>query len=224
MLLGVQARSNSTRLPGKIYKRIGGIEILEWVLGAAEKAAALLRTEYKIECEVAIVGPINDVSLRSWCKDHDVRFVGGPEEDLIARYVKAMEVTGCDYMVRITSDCWMLHPENIAIIVRLVDRHDYASNCITRTYEEGQDLQACSKEGLMFVDMHQTEKREHPFVDLDYNLKDREHFQSKGLSIVEMVDESSPIWTKTSIDTQEELDHMNRVFIWDTEGKREKSS
>lgn len=213
-LFGVQARSGSTRLPGKIYQDICGLSLLERVMEATQAAAKYCQARggaYKIATLTAVVGPTNDEKLKDYCEDHRWTFLGGHEEDIIWRYADALKTTQADGLIRITSDCWNIHPARIAQVAEGLVTADYASNCIVRTYPEGQDCQACRTKAFEWFDKNQKCEREHPFYPFEMNQCVRDRFQAEGYVWVNYADLTNPAMQHNSIDTLEDLQRAKEL-------------
>lgn len=211
VLLGVQARSASTRLPGKIYENIGSKPLLKWVYDAAAEAERRLRA-HQIEAEAKVLGPQFDVTLTDWVRNNSIvaEFPKVKEDDLIQRYLQAMYAGQYTHVVRITADCPFHEPEMIVELVGLLRNCDYISNTCVRTWIEGLDLQGASLKGLEWVNENQTEKREHPFFDLDQNEIVRRDFE-KRLKIIHLLNPENRWLVKgTSIDTKEDLERARK--------------
>lgn len=94
----IQARSGSTRLPGKIFAGIpreGDPELLLHVFRRMERCGA---------DETALVIPENDARLREWARAKGLRFYEGSELDVRQRYRDAAKILGADAVVRATGD------------------------------------------------------------------------------------------------------------------------
>jgi spore coat polysaccharide biosynthesis protein SpsF (cytidylyltransferase family) len=160
-----------------------------------------------------ILGPATDETLKDFCKKEGLQahFPLCAEDDLIKRYLNAAYELDCNYIVRITADCWESNAELIAEAAGLLNRVDYISNTIQRSFVEGLDLQACSRRALEWVDKHQTERREHPFIDLDRNEITRVAFEKSGLKWSELLNpQLSFLFKGTSIDTREDLERIRK--------------
>jgi spore coat polysaccharide biosynthesis protein SpsF len=96
-----QARTGSTRLPGKVMKEVAGRSVLYWFLRRALKCESVSRV-----CVATTVNP-NDDSLATHvvAEFPEVCVVRGSEEDVLSRYMLAAEETNADIIVRVTSDC-----------------------------------------------------------------------------------------------------------------------
>ncbi len=95
----IQARSASTRLPGKIFEGLpvpGKLSVLEHIykrLSKVQEVSSLL-----------ILIPENDTRLREFCSIKNLPFLEGPEDDVRERYRLAAWHTKCDIIVRATAD------------------------------------------------------------------------------------------------------------------------
>jgi spore coat polysaccharide biosynthesis protein SpsF (cytidylyltransferase family) len=214
LLVGIQARSNSTRLPGKIYLQVGGKSILKWVYDAAKDAKRSLEADkiYK-EVVIMVLGPQKDEKLSDYCKEYLIPFMAPecPEDDLVARYSLANTTIGADLIMRVTSDCLFLNPGLICEMAKAGLSVDYCSNTKERTFPEGFDLQICKRIAYEWISENQKENREHPFFDLekDYHFEDR--FAKAGYTMMSLLDLNNPSTIKTSIDTQDDLDRAKRT-------------
>jgi spore coat polysaccharide biosynthesis protein SpsF len=215
ILMGIQARSHSTRLPGKIYETLLDRSILEWTYRAAMTASEHL-TNFKIDSEVYILGPQKDVQLKEFCEKKLLKLKQPKcaENDLIERYSIAANDLGATHIVRVTADCPLIDPGVIADISKgLHEGLDYISNTIHRTFLEGLDCQGVSYNALIWVDANQKTRREHPFIDLDFNLKVREDFETAGFRLEELRNPQFSFLQKAmSVDTAEDLNRVRRYI------------
>lgn len=95
----IQARSASTRLPGKIFKNL-----------PEEKGGALLSHIYRRMSAIAeadavrIVIPETDAELKKWCRENSFDYFSGSENDVRERYRKAAVELKAIWVVRATGD------------------------------------------------------------------------------------------------------------------------
>ncbi|MDD5759671.1 MAG: hypothetical protein PHI06_11395 [Desulfobulbaceae bacterium] len=98
-LVIVQARTGSTRLPGKVLARIEDHSLLEYVLlrcmmSRRVSEVVLATTLLSADDPVAKIG-----------QALGLRVFRGSEPDVLERYVQAAETFGAEVVVRITADC-----------------------------------------------------------------------------------------------------------------------
>ena len=149
----------STRLPGKMMREIAGRPMIDWVVGRARRIPNVDKVVVAtsvLEREAPLVEHLNE---------EGIPVLQGPEDDVLARYVKAMETNEADAVVRLTGDCPLLMPEVSERVIQafLEEDCDYASNTIERTYSRGLDTEVLSPEALRRSDNEATEAadREH---------------------------------------------------------------
>ena len=149
----------STRLPGKVMREIAGRPMIDRVVRRARRIPsvdeAVVATSV-LEREAALVEHLNG---------EGIPVVRGPEEDVLARYIRAMETHEADAVVRLTGDCPLLMPEVSERVIQAFQEGncDYASNTLERTYPRGLDTEVLAPDALRRADAEATEAvdREH---------------------------------------------------------------
>jgi len=134
----VQARMNSTRLPGKVLKTLGGRTVLEHVLRRCQAIKGL----DAVCCAVPQGGkndPVADLAKRL-----GVHVFRGSENDVLDRYYQAARDLRADTVMRVTSDCPLLDPSVCAEVLALLLREgaDYATNNMPPSWPHGLDCEA----------------------------------------------------------------------------------
>lgn len=159
----VQARMTSTRLPGKVLRPLGGRPLLGWVL------RALARSEQIDEVCVATTDRASDDELADYAGSLGVRVVRGPEDDVLTRFVLAMDESETaaghpapaagkpapDAVVRITADCPLLDPGLVDLVVaawRQDPSWDYVATTLVRTWPRGLDVELVTVSALRWLD------------------------------------------------------------------------
>ena len=209
VLIGVQARSGSTRLPKKAMALISGKTVLDRVLAACKVSAKYLNASRGCETRLVLLTPKDDELAREFRTRCDVR--EGPELDVLERYVEAATHYDADYIVRITGDCPLIPSFVISKLVTLaqVNSYDYVSNVDERfrTTLDGADCEVISRDLL-----HDTWERATVAAD-------REH-------VTTLIRRSPPEWAKIgfvcnyfdmshvklSVDTEEDLERVRQAF------------
>lgn len=140
----IQARMNSTRLPGKVLLDLGGKSVL------ARVVRRLRRADLIDEIVVATTTLAVDNAIVSECEHLSVAVFRGEENDVLDRYYQAAQWTGADAVVRITSDCPLIDAEVTDNTIRefLFTKPDYASNALQRTYPRGLDTEVVAWQAL----------------------------------------------------------------------------
>lgn len=145
----IQARMGSSRLPGKILRKLLG----ETVLGHVVKRAGAVGNINQIV--VATSTSSNDDVVVKEAERLGVIVTRGSELDVLDRYYRAACQVKADVIVRITSDCPLLDAVLVdAMLQMFVSRGvmgfpvDYLSNTVTRTYPRGLDAEIFTFDAL----------------------------------------------------------------------------
>jgi spore coat polysaccharide biosynthesis protein SpsF len=130
----VQARTGSSRLPGKALENLGN------------------HTGQKRCCGAANAFPVQMWSFAQYlgCRADDVLtppvesagdiIVRGSETDVLSRYAKAAVAVAATTVMRVTSDCPLIDPQICGAVLQLYAREsaDYASNTLERSFPKGR--------------------------------------------------------------------------------------
>src|SRR5262249_37789783 len=140
----VQARMNSSRLPGKVLQEIAGQPMLWHVVQRTRQAQLLDRVV------VATSDQSSDDPLAEFCARENIPCFRGSEQDVLDRYYQAARSIQADGIVRITSDCPLIDPDVIDKVIRAYEEehYDYAANVLRYTYPNGLDVEVFSMTAL----------------------------------------------------------------------------
>ena len=144
ILLIIQARMNSSRLPGKVLADICGKPCLQHVLekvSKSKKVNNIVVATTTNPVDNPVVDLCNQLGHKTFC---------GDENDVLGRFYEAAEIEEALTIVRITADCPMIDPDVIDEVIStfLINNHDYVSNTIKRTYPDGLDVEVMSIDAL----------------------------------------------------------------------------
>ena len=145
----IQARAGSTRLPGKVLADLGGRPVLEWVVRAARAATQV------DEVIVATSTLAGDDAVADLATPWGVPVVRGSEDDVLSRFVAALDAHPADAVVRLTADCPLLDPTLIDAVAgawAAAPTHDYVSTVLVRCLPRGLDVELVSAQALRAVD------------------------------------------------------------------------
>ncbi len=149
MVAVVQARTGSTRLPGKVLLPLAGRPVLGWVVRAAQSAPGV------DDVVVATSTASGDDAVAELAADLGVGVVRGSQDDVLSRFVLARETTGADAVVRLTADCPLLDPALIEQVVaawRADPALGYVATTLVRTLPRGLDTELVSAAALATAD------------------------------------------------------------------------
>ena len=200
----VQARMTSTRLPGKVLKRVLDKPLLEYQIERLRRV--------NLADEIVIATTTNDTEqpIVELCDRQALPYFRGSEEDVLARYYGAAKEHQADVVVRVTSDCPLIDPQVIDKVIYFYINHqpkyDYVSNCLERSYPCGMDTEVFSLSALQqaFLEATAQPDREHvtPFI---YRNPERYHLAQ----VAYLENQSSHRWT---VDTVEDFELIKRII------------
>lgn len=210
IVIGIQARSTSTRLPNKAREPICGIRMLERVVSACSAAANRVRDK-KAEAKMTVVvlTPFGDPIADEFADVAEV--LEGDQDDVLSRYVAAMERYSADYIVRVTGDCPLVQ-SNIIIGLTLFavnKSYDYISNVDERfrTAIDGHDCEVLSRKMLEWTDEQATLQTDREHVTTLIR-REPPGWANMGIAL-NNVDLSD---IKLSVDTPEDLEVVRKAF------------
>lgn len=200
LLVVIQARMGSTRLPGKVLADLGGRPAL----------ALQLERLRGLECDhlaVATSDQPGDDPVATLAEQMGAEVVRGPEDDVLARFGVAVRRFDPQDLVRLTGDCPLSDPTIVKATVTLhrSSGADYTSNVFPRSYPKGLDVEVAARDAFDIAVEEATDpyEREHvmPFL---YRHPERFALANLGSGI----DAGAEWWT---LDTPEDLQRLRHM-------------
>lgn len=196
----IQARTGSTRLPGKVLRTLCGKSILAHDIARVRQAKGIERIIIATTTEpadIAIVAEAEALGVESFC---------GSEQDVLSRYYEAACAFDARTIVRITSDCPLYDWQLLDTMLTDFNGCDYLSNGLVRSFPRGLDTEIFTFAALerAFHEAKAPEEREHV---TPYIYRHPELFRLKSFESPE--DLSAHRWT---LDTQEDWDFIEAVY------------
>ncbi len=166
ILVIVQARCSSTRLPEKVLLRAAGETLLVHQLNRIAAATIPWKTI------VATTTDGIDDAIVSLCNKNSIPVYRGHPTDLLDRHYQAALAFGADVVVKIPSDCPLIDPLIIDRVLQFFlsnpTAYDYVSNLHPATYPDGNDVEVMHLDVLHNAWLHAQKsfEREHttPFI------------------------------------------------------------
>lgn len=161
VVVSIQARIGSSRLPGKVLKKI------------CEKPMLLLMLERLSKCELIdeiVIATTNnkiDDPIFKFAKNYGYQVFRGDEYDCLDRHYQAVKNSNAKFICKITSDCPLIDPKIVDKVIGYFleneKKFDYVSNVHPATYPDGLDVEIFSNNALekAWKEAKSREEREH---------------------------------------------------------------
>tara|TARA_Y100001968_G_C19377743_1_gene728603 strand:- start:592 stop:1338 length:747 start_codon:yes stop_codon:yes gene_type:complete len=104
IVASIEARMNSTRLPGKVLKEVLNQPMLEIMINR------VLRSDLIDDLIIATTERENDNQIVELCKRKKIKYYRGSEDDVLKRVLEAHLLLDSDIIVELTGDCPLIDP------------------------------------------------------------------------------------------------------------------
>ena len=141
VVAAVLARMGSTRLPGKILTEFGGRPALEYLVRRLRLCPGI------DEVVVATSEHPNNDIVERFCLDRGFACFRGPEDDVAARLIGAMDAYNAQVGICAQGDGPLIDPQ---VVLRLLTAYgnesawDFVGNSLTTTYPPGMEAEVFS--------------------------------------------------------------------------------
>ena len=204
----LQARTTSSRLPGKVLLPLEGepmiLRQLERIKRAESIDAIVVATS---------IDPSDD-ELARLLNDHGYDVVRGPLDDVLARFIEALDDFPAETVVRLTADCPLISPVVIDLVVNEFHASgaDYLSNTLNPTYPDGLDVEVVKASVLREVAEEATDQPEREHVTLGIYRKP-EKYAVKNFAAPQGLNNSDLRWT---VDNPDDFEFVSQIYaaLW----------
>ena len=207
----IQARENSSRLPGKILlKEFNGKNVLNII------SENINNTFKKHKCIISTGNINNNKKIVSFCKNNNLLYFCGSEDDVLSRFIDTAEYFELDRIIRICSDNLFLNMEYMKALIDVWDNDiDYLSYKddelpVIKTHY-GFFAECVTRDALIKIaeskDIVNTDK-EHVTAYI-YNNKDK--FNIKYLNIPDILKKLT-YDLRLTLDTPDDLKIIKEIF------------
>lgn len=139
ILIVIQARTGSTRLPGKVMLPICDASLLQRMV---ERVASANLSGTIV---VATTTDSADDLVEKICTDNNIHCFRGHPTDLLDRHYQVGKKWAADVVIKIPSDCPLIDPAVIDKVIQFyldhIDQYDFVSNLHPATYPDGNDVE-----------------------------------------------------------------------------------
>ena len=164
----IQARLNSTRLPGKTLVNFGGKTLIEHVYSGVSKASLLS------EAVVAIPNNEKNRELSEFLKEKGIKYYLGSESDVLDRYSRVANQCSADFVVRIPADNPLPHGEEIDRLITYhleMNQDGFSSNLsevYSSRYPDGIGAEIFSRDALNMINLMERTEEQREHVHLNF--------------------------------------------------------
>lgn len=204
VVASIEARMQSSRLPGKVLADIAGQPALTRLVRRLERCQRL------DDLIVATTTEVADDAIASWAKEAGVATYRGSEVDVLQRVVEAQQTLNSDLIVEITGDSILNDPEIIDWGVETFFNNvcDVVTNVRPQTFPMGVDVQVFRTADLARIARHSTDPDVHEHVSLYFY----EHpEQYRILSLLAPARWRQPRF-RWQLDYPEDLAFLNEIY------------
>ena len=200
----IQARMDSTRLPGKVMKMIDGEPMIYRICQALEKS--------KMVKKIVVVTSENkdDDKLVDFLRKNKIKYFRGSKNDVLERYYQAAKKFSADLIVRITGDCPLIDPAIVDLVIKEAINYkvDYASNVQKRSFPRGYDVEVLTNEALQKIHGITKDPDDREHVSL-YIRRNPDLFKIKNILAPDS--KYHPKW-RVCVDTKEDFQLVKKIF------------
>ena len=200
-LIILQARTRSSRLPGKNLMLINNKPMIKWQIDRIQKANVghLL---------VATTTSHSDDDFVEFLAKNNVDFFRGNEKNVFQRFKDIVSLYEPDYFIRLTGDCPLVMPDLLIEMNELFTQgnFDYLSNTLEPTFPDGLDVEIVSTDAFCSLSNFNLNSQHLEHVTLGFH-DYRDNFRI--FNFQSSVDLSNLRWT---VDYFEDFIFVNNVF------------
>ncbi len=201
----IQARMNSSRLPRKMFKKIGKYTIIEWVIKRLKKVKSidkiiLATSKKKI-----------DKKLKTISKKLNIDYFTGSEKDVLGRFVATIKGIKEANIIRICADNPFIDPSEIKKLITFYKKKNYDYVCnrqvFSKIYADGFGAEIFSINLLRKLNKLVKNKNLREHVTL-YLWKNKKKFKIHSLKSNKFL--AYP-HLKFDVDTKEDLNFLKKI-------------
>lgn len=139
MLIIIQARLSSKRLPGKVLKKINGLEIIKHII------RNLKNSKHNLKIIVATSNAISDKKLVSFLKKNNILYFCDSLNNVSLRLLNCALFYKAKYFIRLNGDSPFIDnniiKKMLSFFKRNQNKFDLITNVYPRTFPKGQSVE-----------------------------------------------------------------------------------
>ena len=202
VLVILQARMSSSRLPGKVLMNINGKPMIYWQI------QRILKSLLVSQLVVATSVDSADDPLANFLENNSVKLHRGSLDNVLSRFIEVAEKYPHDALIRLTGDCPLVMPKLIDLMVDKFYEQDidYLSNTLEPTFPDGLDVEIVRCGVLQKLSTYSLGNRELEHVT--YGI----HSRPDVFKLSNFSNESDRSLDRWTVDYQEDLDFVQAVY------------
>ena len=199
----IQARLNSSRFKNKIFKKLNGKTVLDFLVNR------LLKYYKSNKIIIATSNKKIDTKISKYAKRKGVAVFRGSENDVLNRYVRCSKKYNVKNIVRLTSDCPLVDISLISKMWKIYKEKklDYISNTLPpneATFPDGTDVEIISFKKLNLISKKKLDKTSREHVTNIF-------WQSKKFKCFNFKNKNNISKYKYSLDYRKDFDLIKKI-------------
>lgn len=206
----IQARTGSTRLPGKVMYPLNGLPALEHVISRTSNGNNVT------DVVLATTTESQDDVIAQHASKFGANVIRGSESNVISRFERAVAEYDPDIIIRITGDCPLIDSSIIDRVVASLSEEDadYSSNIIHRTFPRGLDVEAFTVGSFKTVISQTTSQIEREHVT-PYYRENMDEFEIVNVTSDQVFDDEKYIGRtdlRLTLDEADDYNLLDRIY------------
>jgi spore coat polysaccharide biosynthesis protein SpsF len=200
----IQARMDSTRLPGKVLADIEGKPLIWHIFNRLQKISSIS------EVVISTTNKSTDKPLIEFAKKENIAYFAGSQNDIIDRIYKTGEKFSCDVLVKINADCPLIDikliENGINLFISSKNKPDLVTNCVEETFPEGMQYSIFNFSIIkkIWLTLKESFWREYFYRFMLENKND--------FSIINIKNEQDLSKLRWTVDYQEDLEFVKKIY------------
>jgi glutamate-1-semialdehyde 2,1-aminomutase len=142
ILVIIQARLNSVRMPKKVFLKIINVMAIEILVHRLKKI------KFDHSLYVALPDSSSNDELAQWCMENRINHFRGADFDVLKRFYDVAASRPCDFIIRITADCPFVDPELVEECLKYFIEGEYHYLGTSSHFPDGLDVEVFSYQAL----------------------------------------------------------------------------
>lgn len=154
----IQARMGSSRLPGKVLKKLGETVVLDYVVERCRNISGV------DDVIVATSTKVQDNSIEHWCIKSDIPCFRGSEDDVLSRYYECAKHYNSEIVIRVTADCPFVDYQLASLAIERIKDRSADQVKVVGELPRGLTVGVISFKALEYINEYGKEERHREHV------------------------------------------------------------